>query len=60
MLLLSGDLAFGFSGSEFPGGLPFLLHTGFCEPPVAVFAYDIRQHIVRQFDPLRAVVFLEP
>ena len=32
----------------------------FCAPPVAVFAYDAGEHIVRQFDPLRAVAFLEP
>ena len=31
-----------------------------CAPPVAVFADDAREHIVGQFDPWRAVVFLDP
>ena len=37
---------------------PFLLL--FYTPPVAVFAHGAREHVVRQFDTLRAVVFLEP
>ena len=32
---------------------------GPAEPTVAVFAYDPREHIVRQFDSLRAVVIVE-
>ena len=46
--------------------LLFLVRLGrrlsrlFCAPPVAVFAYRAGEHIVCQFDPLRAVVILEP
>ena len=29
-----------------------------CAPPIAVFAYDAREHIVCEFDPLRAVAVL--
>ena len=63
-----GTLVF-LGGAQF-GGLEFgllALHLGFvfrrpalfCAPPVAVFAYNGREHIVRQFDPFRASAFLE-
>ena len=65
-LLLGLELRLTLRGGLLKG-LPFPLRTGrqrrlllFCAPPVAVFAYDAGEHIVRQFDPLRAVVFLEP
>ena len=57
--------------SSFYTGLPLVRHTGLqlrqrlfppvlFEPPVAVCAYDAREHIVCQFDSLRAVVIVEP
>ena len=60
-MLLSFEL-----GLTLGGGLSLLFRAGrqrrlllFGAPLVAVFAYDGREHIVRQFDPLRAVAFLE-
>ena len=52
-----GGLEFGLLA--LPLGFVFRRPALLCAPPVAVFAYDAREHIVRQFDPFRASVFLE-